>query len=153
MAEFLRYLREVVQDRELVLLSFIAGIAVLMTPLQRQMSLSRFQHYSLGIFVIALGCLLQAVISWRHVSWWGRLALLSCAIYLASFGSVCYTNPWLDWSFDLQTSLQGQTRQQFSAYFFIAGLPVATFWYRWALDRYLRKQAKKGKDQPEQVSS
>lgn len=135
-------------------MSFLGGIAVLLTPLQRHMTLSRFQHYSLGIFVIALGCLLQAVVSWRQLSWWGRLALLSVAVYLSSFGSVCYMNPWLDWSFDLQTSLQGEMRQHFSAFFFLAGLPVGFFWYRWALDRFLKNQANRAKEQQqEQVSS
>lgn len=123
-----------------MLLSLFAAVGVLMTPLQHYINLARFQHYSFAVAAVALGFLLQSVLSWRYVSWWGRLALLSCFLYLGAFSFVCYSNPWLDWNFDLQTNLQGEQRHQFAAIFAVCGLPIGYFWSQWAVDKQRKLQ-------------
>jgi hypothetical protein len=134
----------------MILLSVFAAMGVLTVPLQRQISLSRFQHFSFAVLAVGIGCLLQSVISWRSTTKWGRAALLSMTFYLCLFGYVCYINPWLDQSFDLQTALQAQQRLWFTIMFMIGGLPVGFFWYMWAVDRYqetVRKREQQGQTQ------
>lgn len=143
-----RYLREVIRDKELVLLSIIIAGCILATPLQHQITLSRFQHYSLGVCAIAVGFLLQTVISWRYVSWWGRGALFSCFLYMGAFAAICYFNPWLDWNFDLETSWQAEQRHQFAGMFAASGFLVGCIWSVWAIER--RRNRFGGKLQDEQ---
>lgn len=118
-----------------MLLSLFAAVAVLATPLQHYINLSRFQHYAFAVGTVGVGFLLQSVLSWRYISWPGRLALGSCFIYLGAFSWICYSNPWLDWNFDLQTNLQAEQRHGFAFAFAIAGLPIGYFWSLWAVDK------------------
>lgn len=154
MRKVLNYLRESVRDRELVLLSIPVAVMFVTYPFQRLIHLSRFQHYSFGVAAIAVGFFLQTLISWRRISWWGRLSLMSCAMYLGAFGYVCYTNPWLDWNFDLETSLQSQQRHTFAAFFAVAGLPIGILWSRWAMERQYQRGRRHEESEPqEKVSS
>jgi hypothetical protein len=91
--KLLRALRENIRHREILLLSMVVAVVLLQTPLQHYMTLSRFQHYAIGVFAVATGFLLQMVIAWRGLSLWGRLAMLASALYLGAFGLVCYQNP------------------------------------------------------------
>jgi hypothetical protein len=126
-----RAFRENIRHREILLLSIVASFVIVQTPLQHQMELSRFQHYSLGVFAVAIGFLLQIVVAWRHHSVWGRLAMLSSVLYLGAFGLVCYQNPWLDANFSLTTSSQEEWRPRYAAIFLIAGFGVSFFWANW----------------------
>jgi hypothetical protein len=129
--KLLRALRENIRHREILLLSMVVAVVLLQTPLQHYMTLSRFQHYAIGVFAVATGFLLQMVIAWRGLSLWGRLAMLASALYLGAFGLVCYQNPWLDVSFDMQTALQEEMRPRFAVAFLCAGFGVSFFWANW----------------------
>lgn len=121
-----------------MLLSILASFVIIQTPLQHQITLARFQHYAIGVFAVATGFLLQLVVSWRHHTIWGKLAMLSSVIYLGAFGYVCYTNPWLDANFNLTTNAQEEWRPRFAAIFLFSGLAVSFFWANW-LNESVRK--------------
>jgi hypothetical protein len=134
--KFLVYFRDRLRHQECVLLSFFCAIIIVSTPVQHYISLSRFQHYSFGLAAISIGFLIQTVVSWRTVSFWGKLTLLSSFLYLGAFAAVFYCNPWLDWNVSLETDSQTEERHKLAAYFAFAGVPLAYIWSRWAIDKY-----------------
>jgi hypothetical protein len=133
-------------------LSIVASIAILQTPLQHEITLSRFQHYSIGVFAVALGFLLQIVVSWRHHTKWGRLAMLASVLYLGGFGLICYQNPWLDGNFDLTTKSQEEWRPRFAGIFLMAGFAVSFFWAKWLQETNREVRVHKAKEVEERVS-
>lgn len=154
LANILHYVHEGTRNRELILLSLGISVMILLTPLQHQIHLSRFQHYSFAVGAVAVGCLLQAVLAWRHVSWWGRGALVACFVYLSTFAFVCYSNPWLDWNFDLETSRQSVLRRKLAVAFPVCWLPIGFMWWRWAVDEHRQRSRRKAQQgQQAQVSS
>lgn len=145
-------LRDSVRQREILLVSIGVAIWALQTPLQHYIELSRFQHYAIGIFCIAAGFLLQTAVSWRHYSLRGRLSMISSMLYLTAFGMVCFTNPWLDPNFDLQTQRQESTRPMFGGAFLVAGFICSFFWASWMTEQNrARKQAQEAQVALEQV--
>lgn len=135
--------RQLVRNEEIVLLSLIGAVALINFPLQHHIILSRFQHYSLAIFVVAVGFLLQLVWSWRKMGLWGRLTFATSALYLAGFAGLFYLNPWLDSSVSLQTESQMTEKDIYAAIFAISGIPVGLIWIRWCVEELQAERSRK----------
>src|SRR5690606_22734862 len=91
-------------SRHIMVLLFAAlALWVLQTPLQRFISLGRYQHYGIAISVFGLGYLAQTIFSWRRLKAWGIAAYTSTGIFFSSVGLVFYLNPWLDYKIAVQT--------------------------------------------------
>ncbi|MCC7527385.1 MAG: hypothetical protein IT342_02610 [Candidatus Melainabacteria bacterium] len=89
-----QYLKET-RRYHLVILFAMLSIAVWLTPVQHMISIGRFQHYALAIFLFALGYFIQAVFSWKELSRLARFAYAATGLFFASVALVFYQNPWL----------------------------------------------------------
>ncbi|MBY0358638.1 MAG: hypothetical protein K2W82_11600 [Candidatus Obscuribacterales bacterium] len=137
-------MRDLTKHVEIVLSSTIFAIVLLFIPLQHSMTLSRFQHYSISLFVWSAGFLIQSVLSWRVLDKWGRLCLLSTGLYSLFLSGALYSNPWLDPRIQIQTSEQEALRQLHFAGWTTVGVILAVFWTIWGVDELnLRNKPKK----------
>ncbi len=89
-----QYLKET-RRYHLVILFALLSIAVWLTPVQHMISIGRFQHYALAIFLFALGYFIQAAFSWKELSRLARFAYVATGLFFASVAFVFYQNPWL----------------------------------------------------------
>lgn len=125
-----RTLRENIRYQEFIALSFVLAFILVSFPLQRHIEISRYQHYSFGLYTIAVGFLIQAVWSWRQVNRWGRVTLVCASIYFTVFASFFYTNPWLG-NADLATEQQLAEKQNTAISLLVAAIPLCIVWIVW----------------------
>lgn len=117
----------------MVLLFAALALWVLQTPLQRFISLGRYQHYGIAISVFGLGYLAQTIFSWRRLKAWGIAAYTSTGIFFSSVGLVFYLNPWLDYKIAVQTPEDERTRSILILSYLIFSAMLAFIWIRWVL--------------------
>jgi hypothetical protein len=129
------YLREQVRYQEMVVAGCLVGIAIMRLPLQRHIALALFQHRAISVAAIALSFLLQAVISWRTVSIWGRMTLVGSSLFLGIFSWYFWNNPWLG-NPDLATNRQLFDNRIFGYLMFIGFCGLMFVWIRWWLERH-----------------
>jgi hypothetical protein len=115
----------------MVLVAMLLAVVVLNIPLQHYMTLARFQHYGICVWIWASGYLFQLALCWRRLRLWGRVTLSIACFYLAMFGLVIYTNPWLDPRVQLETNVQGSLRQDFAFGFLALGIILFFAWLAW----------------------
>ena len=106
-----------------------AALAIICTPLQLSMSLSRYQHYGLAVFAWGLCYILQLIWSYKRTLPWSRLSYLVTGLYLSSAGMLFYCNPWLDVSADLITEGMRTVRRMLGITYALLALPICIIWY------------------------
>lgn len=132
-----------VRHLELLMLMMLLAGAIRIFPLQHHISLSRYQHWGIALYVWGIGFFIQAAWSWRRLSNIGKASLVAAGVYVLSSATVLYSNPWLDTSISLQLAEQEGTRFAFSVSCGAVGLLVGLLWIRWGLseiDRLDRKE-------------
>ncbi len=110
------------------------AIALLFTPLQRYISLSRFQHYGISIFIFGLGYLLQAIISWHQVRVLARTAYLATSLLFVSASLIFMNNSGLDLQLSVSSEDQLVLRHYVIGGYGLAGLVISFIWLQLALD-------------------
>lgn len=124
----------------MVLVGMMLAVVAVSFPLQHHMTLSRFQHYAIGISIWALGYLIQLAISWRALGAWGRATLVYACFYMASIAFVIYTNPWLDHTVQLQTNSQGAATRDFLVGFGAETVLLAVMLLVWNAEEKKRRR-------------
>jgi hypothetical protein len=125
--------------------STLAVILVLL-PMQHFMSLSRPQHYGLGLGILSLGYLLQTCLSWKKFGRWERACYLATGIFFASIGIVFLQNSWLDISNAVQTDEQLEQRKVILACYLFFALVMSGMWLTLIISNMkARAQRKLGK--------
>jgi hypothetical protein len=81
-----RFWRRSERYRIVFLFAFIA-LAVLMTPLQHSITLSRYQHWGMSILCLGCGYMSQVIWSWKNFTGWARASYLSTAAYFVLWAS------------------------------------------------------------------
>lgn len=147
MRHFISTIREHIRHEEIVILATIMAILALYIPLQRYISLARFQHYGIALYVWSLGFIVQTVWSWKALRKWGRLCLLSTGIYVSSLALVLYSNPWLDPRIQIQTSGQDVLRILYAISWITIGVVLAVLWVIWGIEEMRNRQMQQSKDQ------
>ncbi len=122
-----------IRHLELVLIAMIIAVVARNFPLQHYMPLSRYQHWSIALYIWALGFFIQAAWSWRKLTTNGKIALIAAGTYVSGAAMALYTNPWLDTTVSLQTTEQAETRYLLSAVWAVGGVLVGIVWMRWGL--------------------
>ncbi len=133
-------MKDAVTEYGIVLLAIVAAVVLCTIPLQHYMPLSRYQHYSIGLSVIAAGMFFQSLVSRRRIGGWGCAALISAASFIAACAYFFYNNPWLG-NPDLATDEQLIGRQHFLAGLAACLLPLSYFWIRFGLQRQKQEQS------------
>jgi|AGTN01.1.fsa_nt_gi hypothetical protein len=88
----------------IILIFALLGLAFLLVPIQRYVTIDRPQHHAASFCIFAIGCLLQTAFSWRHLSKWGRASYLSTSSYFLALALTLFFNPWLDTTVSIQPS-------------------------------------------------
>ncbi|MBX9689296.1 MAG: hypothetical protein K2X27_21480 [Candidatus Obscuribacterales bacterium] len=128
-------IKKQLQHQEITLFMFFLALCLFRFPLQHHISLARFQHYGLALYVWALGFFFQLAWSWKKLSLRGRACLLSTGTYIGFFAMVFYQNPWLDARMAVQTEGQDLLRLFFAAACVFFGFIVSVIWLAWVLEK------------------
>ncbi len=135
MNKFLEALRKQVQHQEITLFMLFLAFCLLKFPIQHHISIARFQHYGLCLYLWSLGYFFQLIWSWKHLTRKGRASLFSTGVYVGIFAIIFYSSPWLDVRMAVQTEEQDILRLVYSAVCAGLGFIVAIIWLSWVLER------------------
>jgi hypothetical protein len=123
-----------------VALCSAAALLLLCLPLQRYFPMGRFQHYSIGFAVFALGQLLQSALSWNSYSKWGRASLLATGVCYGAIALIFWTNPWLDYKVAVQTEGKERFRIQLIAEYLTCNALIFICWTKCWSQELKKKQ-------------
>ncbi|MBX9571483.1 MAG: hypothetical protein K2X77_21505 [Candidatus Obscuribacterales bacterium] len=146
MPNFLSKFHKHIKHQEIALFMFIVAVCLFKFPLQKHITLARFQHYGICLYVWSLGFLIQTVWSWKYLTARGRLAMLSTGFYVGIFAMVFYSSPWLDVKMAVQTEDQGLLRILYSILCALLGIVVAIFWLIWVIEDKSEDELEKSED-------
>ena len=117
------------QSRNIFLLAGSAlGAIVLMIPVQHYISLGRYQHYGMAIFMFGLGYALHCVWTWRDQTFWPRFCYAFTGAFFCSVGLLFYANPWMDWKTNVQTEEKQLLRLALSGIYLLIGFALMVVW-------------------------
>jgi len=114
----------------LIFIFLFLAVATILTPLQHYIALSRYQHWGLGLFIFALGHIIQLIWSWQSLGRWMRISYLWSALYISSAGILFFANPWLDARISLESSRQDKLRSHMILTYSVLALPAVWFWIK-----------------------
>lgn len=117
------------------LIGFFLACLLLMIPLQKFISLSRFQHYGLACFIFGSSYFFQGLVSWHSIKKWGRRSYLISAIFFVSVAVFFLTSPWLDSRISLQTEEQKLFTRVMTGNFCLVAILVVYVWWRFYQER------------------
>jgi hypothetical protein len=137
----------------LILVGFaMVAVIIFVTPLQRLIPLSRFQHYGIAIFVFGLGYLVQGVVSWPGIKGLARFGYLATTAFFCSAGLLFLNNPWLD----LRMVTSGDEQLIFRNYvigtYGAAGLFISLIWLLLAFQEIQLHYSRSKSSKPESES-
>ncbi|CAN5486403.1 hypothetical protein BH11CYA1_BH11CYA1_20660 [soil metagenome] len=104
---------------------------VYLTPLQKYITMGRYQHYGITISIFGLGYLLQTIWSWRNFTKWARISYLSTGLFFSTVGMTFYTNPWLDSRMSMQTAEKEFWKNIFIAVYVLITIAIVSIWLKW----------------------
>lgn len=146
MARLASSFKSLLRQHGIVGLCVLIAVIIYYVPLQHFMPLSRFQHYSFCLCSLAAGLCLQSLFCWRTLGLWGKLSMLSGALFVGSCACFFYTNPWLG-NPDLATDEQLYGRQRFIIFLTVALVPVSYFWIRFGCQKQPQTQRDKSAEE------
>lgn len=74
------------------------ALIALRTPLQHYISLNRYQHVSISVFLFGVGYFMQLAWSYKTWSKWARISHIVTGLFFTSVGLFFYTNNWSELS-------------------------------------------------------
>lgn len=126
-----------------ILAMSILALIAFKTPLQHYISLTRYQHVGIVIFLFGMGYVMQTIWSWRVYSKWARLANIATCVFFCSVGLYFYMNTGLEaYSTDVTPKKIMVRLTHVFSYLFLA-LVVSLFWVKWAHEDNKLKDAEK----------
>ncbi len=136
-----QYLKET-RRYHLVILFALLSIALWMTPVQHLISIGRFQHYAMAIFLFSCGYFIQAAYSWRELSKLARFSYIATGFFFSSVALVFYQNPWLVDRAAVASDEKLQTRQSMLVTYMATSVALGIVWLRVAYDEAKEKRRK-----------
>ncbi|MBU6452974.1 MAG: hypothetical protein KGS72_14410 [Cyanobacteria bacterium REEB67] len=139
----------------LIILFAVLAATVYFVPLQKFITLGRFQHWGLAISLLAVGYLLQTIWSWKDFSRWARIAYLSSCLFWTIVAATFYNNPWLDSKMALQTPANEQARPFLVGGYLILFIYLGAVYAKWAREEEKEKalaQLAPEKTNPEKIN-
>jgi len=127
-----------------ILAMTLIAMAAYKAPLQQFISLSRYQHVGIAIFLFGMGYVMQTIWSWRVYSKWARISNIVTSAYFCSVGLFFYTNTWLE-NYVVPTPRNMLVRYGLVFIYLFLALIVSGFWLKWAHEDNKLKDAEKAK--------
>lgn len=112
------------------LIMAIIALIVLKTPLQHYVSLGRYQHIGIAIFLFGMGYVMQMIWSWRTWSKWARVSNIATSLFFCSVGIFFYANSWVDNSVADPTTEKMLLRSLFIGIYCFFSFMVAALWLK-----------------------
>ena len=109
--------------------SLFITVIVLYLPIQSWIPFARAQHYGLGLFIWGMGYVLDTIWSWRKMTNLMRFTFASTGLYCTTLGLFCYSNPWLDSRFAVQSDYQEDLAKQVFTLYVYLGIPLTISWF------------------------
>ena len=109
----------------------MCAAAVALFPLQKYISLGRFQKYGMAILIFGIGYFLQLAWSWGKLQKWARASNAATAAFFAFVGITFYQNPWLDTHVSVQTDDRITQRYLLLVAYSVFAVIIATIWFKW----------------------
>jgi len=134
-----QYLKET-RRYHLVILFALLSIALWVTPVQHIISIGRFQHYAMAIFLFSCGYFVQAAYSWRELSRLGRFSYVATGLFFFSVAMVFYQNPWLVDRASVASDEKIQTRQTMLVTYMGSSIMLGIVWLKVAYDEAMEKR-------------
>jgi len=138
MSQFLKETRRY----HLVMLFAVLSIILWLTPVQHIISIGRFQHYSMAIFLFASGYFMQSVFSWKELNKWGRFAYITTGIFFASVAMVFLQNPWLVDRASVASEEKLEMRTGMMIAYTVVSIAIGIVWLKVAIDEGAEKRNK-----------
>jgi hypothetical protein len=129
------------ENYRISVLSMLCAAAIALLPLQKYMTLSRFQKYGMAIFAFGVGYFIQLAWSWRKLKKWARASSCATAMFFASVGVTFYENPWLDTNVSVQTDDRLHFRYLLLGGYFVFALIIGFIWFKWIAEDSKNKPA------------
>jgi len=136
-----QYLKET-RRYHLVILFALLSVALWMTPVQHLISIGRFQHYAMAIFLFSCGYFIQASYSWRELSRLARFSYIATGFFFLSVALVFYQNPWLVDRAAVASDEKLQTRQSMLVTYMATSVALGIVWLKVAYDEAAEKRRK-----------
>ncbi|MBX9949508.1 MAG: hypothetical protein K2Y39_10095 [Candidatus Obscuribacterales bacterium] len=136
-----QYLKET-RRYHLVILFALLSIALWVTPVQHIISIGRFQHYAMAIFLFSCGYFVQAAYSWRELSKLGRFSYIATGLFFFSVATVFYQNPWLVDRASVASDEKMQNRQTLLVAYMGTSIMLGIVWLKVAYDEAMEKRRK-----------
>ncbi len=136
-----QYLKET-RRYHLVILFAILSIVLWLTPVQHIVSMGRFQHYAMAIFIFSCGYFIQALFSWNELTRLGRFAYIATGLFFASVALVFYQNPWLVDRASAPTEDKLATRTGMMLSYMTTSIALGIIWLKVAYDEAMEKKNK-----------
>jgi hypothetical protein len=120
----------------------IVALATLFLPIQNWISLGRYQHYGIVIFIFGLGYVVQIAYAWTLLSKWTKISYLATGLFFTSVGLVFYANPWLDYKVAVQTEEKDRFRGFLVCFYVTFSLAIVGIWVKWLHEQSYYKNGK-----------
>lgn len=114
-----------------ILLMSCVALVSLRVPLQNYISLGRYQHLGIAIFLFGMGYVIQLIWSWKTFSRWARISNAATGAFFCSVGMVFYSNSWLDTRIAVQTPEREVCRYALVVAYVFFGFVIAAIWLKW----------------------
>lgn len=126
----------------LVILFAFLSVGLWLTPVQHVISIGRFQHYAMAIFLFSCGYFIQAAFSWKELTGLGRFAYLATGLFFSSVALVFYQNPWLVDRASVATEDKLQARTGMMLSYMTTSIILGIIWLKVAYDEAMEKRKK-----------
>ncbi|HIA51578.1 MAG TPA: hypothetical protein EYN91_05745 [Candidatus Melainabacteria bacterium] len=136
-----QYLKET-RRYHLVILFALLSIALWVTPVQHMISIGRFQHYAMAIFLFSCGYFIQTAFSWKELPKLARFSYIATGMFFFSVALVFYQNPWLVDRASVASDEKMQTRTGMMLTYMGTSVALGIVWLKVAYDEAMEKRRK-----------
>ena len=126
-----------------VLLGFVMAPLCLRIPIQHYMTLGRYQHYGIAIFLFGMGYVMHSVWTWKQSLPATRFSSCYAALFFTSIGLIFYACPWLDPVMAVMTDEQTVFRAYLMRGYIMGALGLMLIWVIAAVEEQLKLRRKK----------
>ena len=125
-----------------VLLGFVMAPLCLSIPFQHYMTLGRYQHYGMAIFLFGMGYVMHSVWTWKQSLPATRFSNCYAALFFVSIGLIFYACPWLDPVMAVMTDEQTVFRMYLIRGYVMGALGLMLVWVIAAVEEQLKQRQK-----------
>jgi len=142
-----QYLKET-RRYHLVILFALLSVALWVIPVQHIISIGRFQHYAMAIFLFSFGYFVQSAYSWRELSKLARFSYIATGLFFFSVALVFYQNPWLVDRAAVAGEDQTNARTGMLVAYMGVSIMLGIVWLKVAYDEAVEKRKKMHLESP-----